>query len=257
VQAPELDVCFDHGECPLSSLSLNHVLLTHAHGDHARCLPRHWQLRRMMGFPKQAAYILPEEIREGCEAWVRAEARFEGVPEEDAQVPGFIGLAPGDTVALPHRKDLRVRAFEVEHRAPSLGYTVLDHRRKLRAEYLGLPGPEIARLRQSGVDVSVEVDEPLVTFIGDCTGPTAHIWRSPVLILEATFLDPGEEEHARKKAHTHLFDITRALREFGDEIAATHIVLKHFSMKYTPEHVLARVAAEVPPAFRERVHVFL
>src|SRR5262245_47670396 len=110
VQVPELDACFDLGECPLSALPLNHVFLTHAHGDHARCLPRHWQLRRMLGMVRNARYFLPESIRAAGEAWVRAEAGFEGVPEVEVTTPPFEGLQPGDVVQLG-RKDLRVRAF--------------------------------------------------------------------------------------------------------------------------------------------------
>lgn len=261
IQIPELDVCFDVGECPLSSLSLDHVFLTHAHGDHARCLPRHWQLRRMVGNPKPAAYFLPEAIRAGCEGWVRAEAAFEGVPDEGVETPAFHGLAPGDEVALPYRKDLRVRAFAVTHSVPSLGYTILAAKKKLRPEYRDLPGAEIAKLRKSGVDVQADVVDPLVTFIGDCIGPSLleqdHIWASPIVIIEATFLEPGEEELAAKKAHTHLAEIARVLDQLGDRVAAEHIVLKHFSMKYKADDVRALVAAGIPERFRERIRVFL
>jgi ribonuclease Z len=262
VQVPELDVCFDMGECPLSSLSINHVFLTHAHGDHARCLPRHWQLRRMLGNSRPAAYFLPEELRARCEGWIRAEAAFEGVPEEVVETPPLHGLAPGgEPTALPHRRDLRVRAFPVRHRVPSLGYTILGHKRKLKPEYLGLAGLEIARLRRDGVEVQSEVLEPLVTFIGDCVEQTLfeeeHIWASPILLLEATFLEAGEEELAEKRAHTHLSGIARALEHFGERVQCRHIVLKHFSMRYRRDQIFELVKAGIPQRFQDRIRVLL
>src|ERR1043165_7248685 len=173
VQVPQLSICFDMGECPLTSLSLDHVFLTHAHGDHARCLPRHWHLRRMVGNAKPAAYYLPESIRAGCEGWIRAEAAFEGVPDEAVETPALHGLADdGALTPLAHRKDLRVRAFPVHPSVPSLGYTIYAHKKKLKPEYAGLAGQEIGRLRKDGVEVQYDVDDPLLTFIGDCNGAT-------------------------------------------------------------------------------------
>jgi ribonuclease Z len=262
VQIPELDVCFDMGECPLSALPLGHVFLTHAHGDHSRCLLRHWHLRKMIGIEKPAAYFLPEVLREPLEAMVRAEAVFEGVREDAVTTPVFHGLvAGGESVELPLRKDLRVRAFAVRHSVPSLGYTILQRKHKLKAEYKDTPGAEIARLRRAGVEVQTAVEDPLVTFIGDCIGASLveedHIWASPIAIIEVTFLEAGEEALAAKKMHTHLSEVASALEQLGDRVATKHIVLKHFSMKYTRERVLELVAAGIPERFRDRIRVLL
>src|SRR3954451_1212507 len=114
LQVPELDACFDVGECPLSALPLNHVFLSHAHGDHAGSPPRHWQLRRMLGMSQEACYFLPESIRAAAEDWIRAEAAFEGVPEEEVITPRLLGLQPGQEAPLK-RRDVRVQAFPVTH----------------------------------------------------------------------------------------------------------------------------------------------
>jgi ribonuclease Z len=257
VQVPELDACFDLGECPLSALPIGHVFLTHAHGDHARCLPRHWQLRRMLGMARDARYFVPESIRAAAEEWVRAEAALEGVPPN---APPLVGLQAGDVVPLA-RKDLSVRAFAVVHRVPSLGYTLLQTKRKLKAEYAGVRGAELARLRQQGVAVQDEIVEPQVTFIGDCVGRSlydeAHIWESKVVILEASFLAPGEEELATAKGHSHLHESAAAVAHFGERVRARHIVLKHFSMRYRKDEILAHVDRVFPPPLRERIEILI
>ena len=83
IQIPELDFCIDMGECPLSAIPLNHVFLTHAHGDHARCLMRHHSLRKMMGVERDCVYYMPDCVSENARAWIKAEALFEGTKETE------------------------------------------------------------------------------------------------------------------------------------------------------------------------------
>jgi ribonuclease Z len=257
VQVPELDACFDLGECPLSALPIGHVFLTHAHGDHARCLPRHWQLRRMLGMSRDARYFVPESIRAGAEEWLRAEAAFEGAPPN---APAMVGLQAGEVAQLG-RKDLSVRAFAVTHRVPSLGYTLLQTKRKLKARYAGVAGRELARLRDEGVEIQDQVVEPQLTFIGDCIGQSLydepHIWESKVVILEASFLAPGEEELATAKGHTHLHEIASAVAHFGERVRCQHIVLKHFSMRYRKDEIVAHVDRVFPSPLRSRIEILI
>jgi ribonuclease Z len=264
LQIPELDVCFDMGECPLSALSLDHVFLTHAHGDHARCIPRHWALRRMLGNAKPSTYYLPASISDRFADLVRAEARFESVPDESITLPDIVAMPgdPDELLSLPHRPDLRVRAFPVHHSVPSLGYTICAAKKKLRAELAHLPGAEIAKRRKAGEDVSIDVVDPIVTFIGDCDGPSLlaqpQIWGSPILVLESTFLDPEERDLARAKLHTHIDEIVHALETIPDaDNRVQHLVLKHFSMRYTADHVAERVRSAIPARFADRIRVFL
>ena len=262
LQVPELDVCFDMGECPLSALKLDHVFLTHAHGDHSRCLMRHHSLRRMTGIEKPAVYYMPDFLVEPAQELVRAEARFEGVPPHRFELPKFVGLIPGGpAVPLTYRKDLEVQAFSVKHSIPSVGFTLFDCKKKLLPEYQGTPGTEIARLRKSGTEVSSEVREPRLTFIGDCIGSTlrdqAHIWDSRVLIIETTFLDPEERKMAREKGHTHLDELLEVLHDMPERVHSELIVLKHFSMKYSRNQILEKVTPQLPEAFRDRIQLLV
>lgn len=260
LQVPDLDVVFDMGECPLTAVPLSHVFLTHAHGDHSRCLLRHHALRGMFGIPTPATYYLPNAILPAFIEVVKAEARFESMKEEEIALPLLHGLE-GDRALVPlkGKRDLFVSAFPVTHRVPSLGYTIVERRRKLKAALHGVDGKTIAAMKARNEAVTDDQDVPLLTFIGDCVGASLfeqdHIWKSPVVIIEATFLSPGDEARAASTGHTHLQDVVRLLRE--RPIETEHIVLKHFSLKHTPDEVRAIVAAAIPDDFKARVQLLL
>ena len=124
IQIPELDFCIDMGECPLSAIPLNHVFLTHAHGDHARCLMRHHSLRKMMGVERDSVYYMPECVSENAKAWIKAEALFEGVGEAKFRYPDIEPVVAGGLQFLSYRKDLALEAFEVKLSLPALGGTL-------------------------------------------------------------------------------------------------------------------------------------
>ena len=261
LQMHELDFAIDMGECPLSATPINHVFLTHAHGDHARCLMRHHSLRKMMGVERDSVYYIPECISEGAKAWIKAEAMFEGVSETKFRYPQIVPVKAGQRIFLEYRKDLAIEPFEVKHSIPTMGATLYYYKKKLRDEFLGKSATEIIELRQKNVEITREVYEPLVSFTGDCLGESLlenkDIFKSKVLITECTFLDEGEEQMAHQKGHTHIADIVRALNELGDEVKCDKIILNHFSMKYAEKHIRDMIAKVIPEKFSEKVVALL
>ena len=261
LQMPELDFGIDMGECPLSATPINHVFLTHAHGDHARCLMRHHSLRKMMGVERDSVYYIPESICEGAKAWIKAEAMFEGVSETKFRYPQIVPVKAGERMFLEYRKDLAIEAFEVKHSIPSMGATLYYYKKKLKEEFLGKSATEIIELRQKNVEITREVYEPLVSFTGDCLGESLlenkDIFKSKVLITECTFLDEGEEQMAHQKGHTHISDIVKALNKLGDEVKCDKIILNHFSMKYAEKHIRDMIAKEIPERFSEKVEALI
>lgn len=261
IQLPELDFCVDMGECPLSATPLNHVFLTHAHGDHARCLMRHHSLRKMMGVERDSVYYLPEFICDGAKSWIKAEAMFEGVGEVKFRYPEIEPLKAHERIKLRYRKDLVLEPFEVKHSVPAMGATIYLHKRKLKNEFLGKSPEEIIALRTSGVEITREVFDPQLSFMGDCMGEclleNEHVFKSKVLITECTFLDEGEESMAHKKGHTHLSNIVSALNELDDEVKCEQIILSHFSMKYSERHIRETLEKNIPEKFKDKVIAFI
>ena len=261
IQIPELDFCIDMGECPLSAIPLDHVFLTHAHGDHARCLMRHHSLRKMMGVERDSVYYMPENISENAKEWIKAEAFFEGVAEAKFRYPEIEPVKAGNRQFLRYRKEIALEPFEVKHSIPAMGGTLFFYKKKLKDEFLGKSANEIIELRKNGVGITREVYEPLVSFMGDCLGESlldnSHVFQSKVLITECTFLDDGEEAMSKKKGHSHLKDIVNALNELGDEIKCEKIILSHFSMKYSDRHIREALDKGIPDKFKEKVVAFI
>ena len=261
IQLPELDFCIDMGECPLSATSINHVFLTHAHGDHARCLMRHHSLRKMMGVERESVYYMPEYICDGARDWIRSEAMFEGVPENKFRYPEIVPVTAGDIPFLEHRKDLAFEAFDVKHSIPAMGGTLYYYKKKLKDEYLGKSADEIIQLRKQGIEITREVYDPLVSFMGDCMGESLlenyRVFQSKVLITECTFLAPEDYEMSHKKGHTHIRQIADALNRMGDRVECEKIILAHFSMKYSEKYIREMIAKEIPEQFLDKIVAFI
>jgi len=260
-QIPELDLCVDMGECPVSALSLNHILLTHSHGDHSRCLMRHNSLRRMMQNPVQAVYYIPDAVYELAIEMIKAETLFEGVAEERFDLPRLECVKAGQWFDLAYRKDLEVFPFGVRHSIPALGYTVFCKKKKLKKEYATLERGEIISLKNSGVEITNDIREPFVSFMGDCIGESLweerHIWNSPAVVCECTFLDKGEMDMASRKGHTHIDDLVQVLCKIGGSMPCQSIILTHFSMKYSKSHIVETVNKAMPKEFKDKVRIFL
>ena len=261
IQFPELNFCIDMGECPLSATPIDHVFLTHAHGDHARCLMRHHSLRKMMGVERESVYYIPDMISDGAKEWIRAEAFFEGVSESKFRYPEIESVKAHERIPLRYRKDLVLEPFEVKHSIPAMGATLFLHKKKLKDEYLGKNAGEIIALRQSGTEITRDVYEPQVSFMGDCLGESLldnrEVFQSKVLVTECTFIAPEDEPMSRKKGHTHLDHIVRALNELGDEVKCKQIILAHFSMKYSEKYIRETIAKAIPEKFKEKIVAFV
>ncbi len=161
-RVPELKLGFDLGAQPWSFMATGTWFLTHTHLDHIAALPVYVARRRMMKMEPPTISV-PEESIEPIEKLLRAVSRL-----DRGRLPcRLLPARPGDEIELSREHVVTVSA--TCHTLPSVGYVVWERRRKLKAEYHGLPGDRIRDLRLGGTDVTHEVRTPLVAYLGDST----------------------------------------------------------------------------------------
>ena len=161
----------------------------------------------------------------------------------------------GDTI--PFRQNLVAHILPGNHSVPAVSYLICEVRKKLKPEFQHLPGRDIAALKQSGVEITTEVQLPLVAYLGDTRSipVEAHplLKQCKVLICECTFILPEHRVRAKKTMHLHLEMLPSMLADVESE----HIVLTHFSRRYTPELIRQKVFNYLPSEERSRVHLFI
>ncbi|MCF7958843.1 MAG: MBL fold metallo-hydrolase [Phycisphaerae bacterium] len=224
VAIPSLDVCFDVGRAPDEAVSANHVLLSHGHMDHAAGVAYYCSQR---DFREMApgTVLLPDNLAPAVEELLNVWGQIDG----NRPPANIIPMYPGQEYEL--RRNLFAYPFETNHSWKALGYTIIERRNKLKEEYLGLPGPEIVKLKNSGIPITYTINMPLVTYLGDTTSGDfenlACVQDSKILITECTFFEQDQHERARAGKHYHIDHLGKMLEKWNNE----HIILTHLSRR--------------------------
>jgi ribonuclease Z len=249
---PELGLILDAGISPRSSGGIDTILLSHGHADHVGALPALLGIRALHGKTKPPRVVMPVEIVDDLKTALGALSKLQ---RWDLDVEA-IGMSPGDEIEL--RGDLLVRAVRTFHPVPSLAYIVVRRVSKLRPEFRGLTGPEIAARRLAGESMTAHEDRLELAYATDTLvsvlDHSPELLRARVLIMECTFLDERKTlEAARAGCHIHLDEVI----ERADKFANDHVVLMHCSQLYQPHEVAEILDRRVPPALRRRLIPFV
>jgi ribonuclease Z len=250
VVVPEMNVAFDVGRAPRELISIDHVCLSHGHMDHAAGLAYYFSQRNFQGAPPGTVLVhhkLVPAIQELLQVWGRIEGHVS---------PGVVVGVDEDEDFTLHRS-LVIRPFRVRHPGPSLGFSLIEVRKKLRPEYAELSGQQIADLKRSGTSVEYRLELPRVAYCGDTAVGRFldhdHVRKADVLLVECTFFDDDHEERARKGQHTHVRD----LPELYDRVSSPHVVLMHLTRR-TGLGTAKRVLREVlTPADLDRTTILM
>lgn len=217
----------------------NLVLITHAHTDHTLNLPvccTPWRPITAVCNERTLAGLRPfmdsVQLLTDCEC-----------DEADYVSPVTYFPVTNDQrfSMLDMFKDLEFQTFPCYHSIECTAYGINEVRKKLKPEYQGMDPKELGRLRKSGVELSANVSIPQLLFCGDTSveffekaGP--EIFSYPVIMIECTSMDEGEE--SRRRGHMNIHEI----RPWIEQHPEITFILFHHSQKYSCTDILKQCA---------------
>jgi ribonuclease Z len=240
VAMPQLDVCFDIGKAPHQVISINHILLTHGHMDHAAGIAYYLSHRNFSG-QSPGTILAPanllDPIREIIDAWSRLDGN---------KVPAnLVGVKAGDEYQI--KPNLFTRVFPTKHSKGSVGYTVIEKRKKIKPEYAKLKGPQIVELKKQGIEIDNPLEIPIVTYLGDTQNvdfsQLKYIVESKILIAECTFYETEHSVRAEAGRHIHINEFAELIEKLQNQ----HIIITHTTQR-TPMREIRRILKEALPA---------
>jgi ribonuclease Z len=235
----EWGILFDAGDGMISALlqksrKVDHVFISHADRDHLTGLAQFNQLNARPGFP---VMYYPKDA--GSFPVLEAFAK-----KFDPQVERTVWsrVTDGDEIAIA--KDLLVLPIRNGHVpvAPevikSLGYLVVQTRKKLKQEFTHLSGEELRQLgdRIGRENLSLEIRDKLLAYSGDTPVEDGAKWNDTgILIHEATFLGRGEDVKVRSYGNKH--STLDEVMEMVSGLRIGQLILGHFSSRYSPDEI--------------------
>ena len=250
VAIPQLDVCFDIGKAPDQIISINNVLLTHGHMDHAAGIGYYLSHRKFCGLTP-GTLLAPENLLGPIKQIVNAWGNLDGntVPVD------LVGVKPGYEHQV--KPNLIARVFPVKHSYGAVGYTVIETRKKLKTEYLNLNSRQIVELKKQNIAIDYPVEIPLVSYLGDTSyidfSKLDYVADSKILIAECTFFLDEHRERANDGKHIHVDDFLKLIEKMRNE----HIIITHLSQRMSIPEARKVLKKKLPRELYDKTKILM
>lgn len=250
IGVPQLDACFDIGKAPDQFIPIQHVLLTHGHMDHAAGIAYYLSHRNFLKMSPGVVLTPPNTI-EPLNQIINAWGRLDG-----SRIPAkLVPMRPGDE--YPLKPNLFARAFPTRHTRDSVGFSVIERRKKLRPEYRDLSGHELVELKKKGVTIDIPLEIPIVTYLGDTSyvdfSQLDYVANSRILIAECTFFEDEHTDRADAGRHIHIDEFVPLLERMHNE----HIIITHLTQRTTVGQARAMFRKRMPSDLFKKVKILM
>lgn len=233
--APER-ILFDAGEGVSTSLThkiyaIKYIFLTHGHVDHIAGL---WGIvnarNNSMGDREKPIVVYYPKNNRAIEEWLNYIKKANSDLRYDLEC---VPVVPGEQIFVRQAGGFMryVVPFRVKHTAQnnSVGYHVVEKRKRLKKEFRDLPQHEIARLsRERGSEVLSEMyEKKILTVSGDTVGIEPHeIEETELLLHECTFLKSSDRRMENHASLEEVLNITAKAK-------VKNLILYHISSRYS------------------------
>jgi ribonuclease Z len=250
IAIPQLDVCFDIGKAPDQLIPINNVLLSHGHIDHSAGLAYYLSHRQFCGIAPGTVF-LPEHLIEPFQSILDSWAKIDG-----SRIPAnLIGVKPGDEYMI--KPNLAVKVFPTKHCRGSVGFTVIEKRKKIKPEYASLNGPEIVSLKKQGIAIDNPVEIPIVSYLGDTQyvdfSKLDYVANSKILIAECTFFDTDHDERAAAGKHMHIDQLADLLGNMNNQ----HVIIVHLTQRTSISDVKKLIKSSLPADICKKITILM
>jgi len=250
VAMPQLDVCFDIGKAPDQVIAINNCLLTHGHMDHAAGIAYYLSHRHFNG-QSPGTVLMPKNLLSPLKQLINAWGLLDG-----NEIPAnIVGVGPGDEYQI--KPNLFARVFPTKHCKGSVGFSIIEKRKKLKEEYLKLNSRQIVELKKQGVEIDYPLEIPIVTYLGDTKyvdfSRLDYIKYSKILIAECTFYEDEHAGRAEAGKHMHITEFAKLLSDLDNE----HIIVTHVTHRTSLREAKKILKQTLPPKVYKKTTLFM